>query len=228
VCEPINPTPLVNQWHPGGVSTIVHNQPPTHRLECVDPLGNGSMRLPLRVLPDSLSESEVAQTMLPRDRTSAVTALFEEHYVGLVRMARLLVDDRETAEDVVMDAFTSLYRRWTAVRDPGEAHRYLRSCVLNGARSQLRRRRLRRRHESTSPQQEAARDGHETNAADRSTMTQLLRTLPYRQRQVLVLRYFVDLTEAQIAYELGVSPGSVKTHASRGLAALARALKGSR
>ena len=185
------------------------------------------MLLPQRVPPDSMTESEVAQKVLPRDRASAVTALFEEHYASLVRMARLLVDDRETAEDVVMDAFTSLYRRWTAVRDPAEAHRYVRSCVLNGARSQLRRRRLRRRHESGSPQQEAGRDGHETNEADRSTVTQLLGTLPYRQRQVLVLRYFVDLTEAQIAYELGVSPGSVKTHASRGLAALARALEGS-
>ena len=185
------------------------------------------MRLPQHVLPGSLSESEVARMMLPRDRTSAVTMLFEEHYTSLVRMARLLVDDHETAEDVVMDAFTSLYRRWTAVWDPGEAQRYVRSCVLNGARSQLRRRRLRRRHESESPQREAARDGHETNEADRSTVTQLLRTLPYRQRQVLVLRYFVDLTEAQIAAELGVSPGSVKTHASRGLAALARALEGS-
>jgi RNA polymerase sigma-70 factor (sigma-E family) len=185
------------------------------------------MHLSLHVPPDSVTESEVARSVLPRDRTSAVTALFEEHYAGLVRMARLLVDDRETAEDVVMDAFTSLYRRWTAVRDPAEAFRYVRSCVLNGARSQLRRRRTRRRHESGSPQHEATRDGLETSEADRSTVTQLLGTLPYRQRQVLVLRYFVDMTEAQIAYELGVSPGSVKTHASRGLAALARALEGS-
>lgn len=185
------------------------------------------MRLPLRVPPDSLTESEVEPSVLARDRTSAVTELFEAHYASLVRMARLLVDDRETAEDVVMDAFTSLYRRWTAVRDPDEAYRYVRSCVLNGARSQLRRRRLRRRHESGSPQPQATRNGLETNEADRSTVTQLLGTLPYRQRQVLVLRYFVDMTEAQIAYELGVSPGSVKTHASRGLAALGRALEGS-
>jgi RNA polymerase sigma-70 factor (sigma-E family) len=185
------------------------------------------MRLPLRVPPDSLTDSEVRRNVLPRDRTRAVTALFEEHYASLVRMARLLVDDREAAEDVVMDAFTSLYRRWTAVRDLAEAHRYVRSCVLNGARSLLRRRRLRRRHESGGPHQEATRDGLETNEADRSTVMQLLRTLPYRQRQVLVLRYFVDMTEAQIADELGVSPGSVKTHASRGLAALARALDGS-
>ena len=197
-----------------------------HRLECVDPLGDGGMRLPLRVPPGSMTESDIARKGLPRDRASAVTALFEEHYASLVRMARLLVDDRETAEDVVMEAFTSLYRRWTAIRDPGEAHRYLRSCVLNGARSQLRRRRLWRRHESEGPQQETTRDG-QANEADRSTVTQLLGTLPCRQRQVLVLRYFADLTEAQIAYELGVSPGSVKTHASRGLAALARALEGS-
>ena len=205
----------------------MHNQPPAQRLDGVDSLGNGSMPLPLQIPPGSMTESEVTRNVLPRDRTSAVTALFEEHYASLVRMARLLVDDRETAEDVVMDAFTSLYRRWAAVRDPAEGYRYVRSCVLNGARSQLRRRRLRRRHESGSHQQEAIRDGLETNEADRSTLTQLLGTLPYRQRQVLVLRYFVDLTEAQIAYELGVSPGSVKTHASRGLAALARALEGS-
>ncbi len=186
------------------------------------------MPLPLRGPSDSLIGSDLARNLLSRDRTSAVTELFEAHYASLVRMARLLVDDRETAEDVVMDAFTSLYRRWTAVRDPDEAYRYVRSCVLNGARSQLRRRRLLRRHESGTSQQEAAGDGLETKEADRSTVTQLLRTLPYRQRQVLVLRYFIDLTEAQIAYELGVSPGSVKTHASRGLAALARALEGSR
>jgi RNA polymerase sigma-70 factor (sigma-E family) len=205
----------------------VHNQPPTPRLARVDSLGDGSMRLPLRVPPDSVTESEVVRNVLPRDRTSMVTALFEAHYASLLRMARLLVDDRETAEDVVMDAFTSLYRRWTAVRDPAEAFRYVRSCVLNGARSQLRRHRTRRRHEIGGPQQEATRDGLETNEADRSTVTQLLKTLPYRQRQVMVLRYFVDMTEAQIAYELGVSPGSVKTHASRGFAALARALEGS-
>jgi RNA polymerase sigma-70 factor (sigma-E family) len=186
------------------------------------------MPVPLRIPPVSMTEPEVTRKVLPRDRTSAVSALFEEHYASLVRMARLLVDDRETAEDVVMDAFTSLYRRWTAIRDPAEAHRYVRSSVLNGARSQVRRRRLRRRHEGGSHLQEAIRDGLETNEADRSTVTQLLGTLPYRQRQVLVLRYFVDLTEAQIAYELGVSPGSVKTHASRGLAALARALDDSR
>jgi DNA-directed RNA polymerase specialized sigma24 family protein len=69
-----------------------------------------------------LTDSEVAR-VLPRDRTSAVTTSFEAYYVSLVRMARLLVEHRETAEDVVMDAFTSLCQRWTGVRDPDEAYR---------------------------------------------------------------------------------------------------------
>jgi hypothetical protein len=115
------PAPLVNERQPGGVSTIVRNQPPAQRLARVDPLGDGSMRLPPLAPPDSMTESELVRKALPRDRASAVTALFEEHYASLVRMARLLVDDRETAEDVVMDAFTSLYRRWMAIRDPAEA-----------------------------------------------------------------------------------------------------------
>ena len=115
--------PLVNEKDAWGVSTIVHNQPARHRLAGVDSLGDGSMPLPLPVPPNSATESEVARKVLPRDRTSAVTALFEEHYASLVRMARLLVDDRETAEDVVMDAFTSLYQRWTGVRNPDEAYR---------------------------------------------------------------------------------------------------------
>lgn len=186
------------------------------------------MRMPRRCPPGSVTRTDAALDVLPRDRTAAVTALFEARYVQLVRMARLLVDDRETAEDVVMDSFTSLYQRWAAVRDPDEAYRYVRSCVLNGARSQLRRRRLRRRHEIERTQPESSGPVLETHPADHVTVIQLLGTLPYRQRQVLVLRYFLDLTEAQIADELGISPGSVKTHASRGLAALARALEGSR
>ncbi len=83
--------PLVNENDPSGVSTIVQNQF-TGRLDLRGPMGDGSMRLPLRIPPDSLTESEVKPNMLPRDRTSAVTALFEAHYTSLVRMARLLVD----------------------------------------------------------------------------------------------------------------------------------------
>jgi RNA polymerase sigma-70 factor (sigma-E family) len=151
--------------------------------------------------------------------------LFNVHYARLVRMARLLVDDAETAEDVVMDAFTSLYRRWSAIRDPHEAFRYVRSSVLNGARSRLRRRRLARLHEGVLLDEPSTGGDLGARGADRMVVMQLLRTLPVRQRQVLVMRYFLDLSEAEIADELQISRGSVKTHASRGIAALARALQ---
>jgi RNA polymerase sigma-70 factor (sigma-E family) len=161
---------------------------------------------------------------LPRDRAAAVTEVFDVHYGQLVRMAWLLVDDRETAEDVVMDGLTALYRRWSAIRDPDDAYRYVRSCVLNGARSQLRRRKLARFQATELIELPTGLDvaAEETN---RVTVIDLLRNLPLRQRQVLVLRYYLDLSEAAIAETLGISTGSVKTHASRGLAALADSLE---
>ena len=161
-------------------------------------------------------------------RAVVTTELFVAHYTQFVRMARLLVDDPETAEDVVMEAFASLCRRWFAIRDRSEAHRYVRSCVLNGARSQLRRRKVVRAHESARRQpgsggnvgQDSDGDG-----TDRITLTRQLAALPVRQREVLVLRYYLDMSEADIAEALGISAGSVKQHASRGLAALARELE---
>lgn len=156
------------------------------------------------------------------DRRTAVSELFTIYYAPLVRMARCLVDDVETAEDVVMDAFTALYRRWHAVRDPGDAYRYLRSSVLNGSRSRLRRTRTRRTYDPTLMPIAPAADDSDRQRVDRLSVLESLRGLPRRQRQVLALRYYLDLSEAEIAAELGISAGSVKTHASRGLAALAR------
>lgn len=178
----------------------------------------------------------LAPLRLPKERPAAVTELFDAHYVQLVRTARLLVDDKETAEDVVMEAFTSLYRRWIAIRDPDDAFRYLRSSVLNGARSQLRRRRVIRLHEvdhqgdagSSEPGEVPAQSDVAVVGTNRATVVALLRALPVRQRQVLVMRYLLDQSEREIAEELAISAGSVKTHASRGMAALARALEGTR
>jgi RNA polymerase sigma-70 factor (sigma-E family) len=162
------------------------------------------------------------------DRRTAVTALFDLHYVELVAMARLLVDDRETAEDVVMEAFTALHRRWPVLRDPGEAHRYLRSCVLNGARSQLRRRRVRRLHEGRQLREPVSPDDVARTGTDHEALTRSMRGLPTRQREVLVLRFYLDLSEDEVAEALGIGKGSVKQHSARGLAALARALEVSR
>lgn len=173
---------------------------------------------------DSVAAERVTAEPVP-DRRATVTALFDLHYVRLVGLARLLVDDRETAEDIVMEAFTSLHRRWHTLREPTEGYRYLRSCVLNGSRSQLRRRRVRRLHEGTPPSETASQEDLAAAGADRAALMRSMRTLPPRQRQVLVLRFYLGMSEAEVADELGIGTGSVKQHSARGLAALARALE---
>ncbi len=160
-----------------------------------------------------------------RDREAAVVALFAIHHARLVGLARLLVDDLPTAEDVVQEAFAALYQRWSRLRDPQAAGSYLQSSVLNGARSSLRRRRtmlsLVREKPVPLPSAEQIAVGHET----RREVIQSLHLLPGRQREVLVLRYYLDLSEAEIAATLSISRGSVKKHASRALTALSARLE---
>lgn len=163
------------------------------------------------------------------DRNEVLNVLFTLHYADLVRLARLLVDDRASAEDVVMDAFAGLSRRWFTLRDADRAKQYLRRAVVNGSRSRLRHRRVARRRDGPTvfPAASSAEDQVMSND-ERDSVVAQLRRLPSRQRQVLVLRYYLDLSEAEIAAELSISRGSVKTHASRGLNGLAQGLEGSR
>lgn len=157
-----------------------------------------------------------------RDRDAELAACFTAYYGRLVRTAMLLVDDQETAEDVVMDAFVGLRMRWTWLNDPSDVFRYLRSSVLNGARSKLRRRRVQRLVER--PRRVEPDPSAEAVVLDRARQTSLVaavRALPQRQKEVIVLRYYLDLTEAEIAATLGISAGSVKSHASRAIRALA-------
>ncbi len=150
--------------------------------------------------------------------------LYRSDYRHLVRLATLLVDEQGEAEEVVQDAFvaTSRAHRSGAVRDPAATSAYLRSAVANGARSRLRKRRVRRRHlRSVSPPPTSPPADVGVLAAEATDeVLAALRTLPDRQRAVLVLRYYGDLSEAEIAETLGISAGTVKTHAHRGLAAL--------
>ena len=161
----------------------------------------------------------------PADRDSAITALFVAHHRRLVGLARLLVDDQQTAEDVVQEAFGQLHRRWTWLRDKDAAVGYLQVAVTNGSRSALRRRGVRRQrdevHVDDEPSAEQAALRGETSRELRASIA----ALPVRQRQVLVLRYYLDLSEAEIADRLEISKGSVKQHASRALAALSSRLE---
>jgi len=127
----------------------------------------------------------------------------------------------------VQEAFAGLYRRWRQLRDPSAAVAYLNRAVVNGSRDVLRRgRRLTALVPRMVPRSaqiaSAEQDALEHDNADR--LWQAITQLPHRQRQVLVLRYYLNNSEAEIAATLGVSRGSVKKHASRGLDSLARNL----
>jgi len=152
-------------------------------------------------------------------------AAYVEHYRPLVRLVSLLLDDVGTCEEVVQEAFVSVWRRGPALRDPDRLPAYLRSAALNGARSHLRRTSVRRRHLQALPAPAPAAEASVLSGDPDGQVLSALRALPDRQRAVLALRYYLDLSEAEIARTLGISAGSVKTHASRGLAALAERLE---
>jgi RNA polymerase sigma-70 factor (sigma-E family) len=141
----------------------------------------------------------------------------------LVRLASQLLDDVPTCEEVVQDAFVKMQ---TAKRtpEPGKEAAYLRSIVMNGARSQMRKRMVRRRHRSEEPMAAPSAEHGTMNREDREQILEAVRKLPRRQGEVLVLRYFSDLSEAEIAETLDISLGSVKTHTKRGLANLDKIL----
>lgn len=156
---------------------------------------------------------------------TTVERLFRSEYRSLVRLASLLLEDRGAAEEVVQDAFVKLQVGWDRVRDPEKAPAWLRSAVLNGARSRLRHHGVRRRHLQVAPAvHESAAAGAERHDEQRRMMA-ALRTLPARQREALVLKFYAELSEAETAAAMGVSTGSVKTHVHRGLAALEKLLE---
>jgi RNA polymerase sigma factor (sigma-70 family) len=161
------------------------------------------------------------------EREAVLDVLFRTHCASLVRVAMLLLGDRGEAEEVVQDAFVSLYRNWPRLRDPAAAGAYLRSAVVRGCRS--RQRRLIRAR-SAAPKLAVVVDVPtlEERAVDRDEADHLVaavRALPTRQREVVVARYYLGLTESQTAALLHVGLGSVKRHAHRALAALERGME---
>jgi RNA polymerase sigma-70 factor (sigma-E family) len=172
--------------------------------------------------PVSAAAGETAAVELPE--------LFRRHQAELLRLAVLIIRDQHTAEDVVQDVFTRLHARGHRAGDLDQALAYLRAAVLNGCRSVLRRRALGRRlgglrEGRYAPAAAGSAEQEVIRAEDRDEVLRALAALPARRREVLVLRYYLNLSEAQIAATLGISTGTVKSTAARGIAALARALK---
>jgi len=156
-----------------------------------------------------------------------LTELFRQHHVGLVRLGALLVRSREAGEDIVQDVFIKIHACRAGLLDSAGAMAYLRRAVVNGCRSWLRRQAVAKR--LGSPDRTAA-EVHESAehsviaAENRRRLLAELAALPVRRREVLVLRYYVGLSEAEIARPLGISQGSVKSTAGRGIRSLAREL----
>ncbi len=161
------------------------------------------------------------------DADEAVTRLFEAHYRPLVRLATLLLSASGPAEEVVQDAFVQLHRHWRRLREPDRALAYLRTCVVNAARSALRHRGVAQRYDARTapPPAEPSAEIGALQALERQRVVLALRALPARQREALVLRYYLDLSEAEMAEAMGVSRGAVKSHAARGIAALRLSLE---
>lgn len=159
---------------------------------------------------------------------AAVSDLYAAHWHGLVRLAYLLVHDVTLAEDIAQDALVAVHQNWGKLRDRDAALGYVRRSVVNGARSALRHQQVVDRHaQRTTAQQEAV--SAEDSAMDRVRHEEILARLGQlseKQREVLVLRYYSDLSEADIADALEISRGAVKTHAHRGLARLRTLLDG--
>jgi RNA polymerase sigma-70 factor (sigma-E family) len=176
---------------------------------------------------DQPAGRELDRAPVPGDRSAAasVTELFREHHLELVRLARLMTGDLGTAEDVVQDVFERLHRRWPSLREPQSGLAYARSSVMNACRSVHRRNAVARRHTPVLALERSAPDRDDAAAlADRSELAIALRALPRRQREVLVLRFYLDLDVAEVAATLRIGPSAVRSNCTRGLAALARAL----
>ncbi|CAN5129519.1 hypothetical protein BH18ACT9_BH18ACT9_07730 [soil metagenome] len=152
--------------------------------------------------------------------TDDAIRLYGAHRLALVRLAVLLLDDLTSAEDVVQDAFARFLSRSRTLQDPDAALAYLRASVVSQSRSLLRRRQT--KHEYvTSPKVDPVGASSRTSLSelDREVLA-AARQLPARQREVLVLRYWSELTEAQTAEALGVTRGTVTSTAQHGLAAI--------
>jgi len=173
--------------------------------------------------PDAFAVSGTARAEWSPDR--AVIELYSEHYRALVRLAALLVRDTPTAEEVVQDSFVAMHGGWQRLRDTEKALAYLRQAVVNRSRSVLRHRTVVDKNLQKAPPDMPSAEHGALVLLERSAVVAALRGLPDRQREAIVLRYYADLSEAEIATAMGISRGAVKSHTARGMTALRTALE---
>lgn len=160
-----------------------------------------------------------------KEAERAVTDLYSVHYRSLVRLAVMLVRDAGTAEEVVQESFIAMHGGWRRLRDSDKALSYLRQSVVNRSRSVLRHRIVVDRNApAPAPDMPSAEHGA-IALFERSAVIAALRTLPARQREAVVLRFYADMSEAQIADAMQISRGAVKSHTARAMQALRTVLE---
>ena len=178
--------------------------------------------------PTDVTETLTATALVPEVRSASsvwdadrvVTEIYYGEYKSLVRLAVLLVHDVQTAEEVVQDAFEAMHTAWQRLRDSEKALSYLRQSVVNRSRSVLRHRTVVDKNAPKPAPDEPSAEQAAMTLLERSAVVAALRTLPGRQREAIVLRYYADLSEADIAATMGISKGAVKSHTARAMAAL--------
>ncbi len=173
----------------------------------------------------TMADSALGSVTAEWDADRAVTEIYGTHYRSLVRLAMLLVRDVGTAEEVVQDSFVAMHGAWRRLRDNEKALSYLRQSVVNRSRSVLRHRVVVDRNAPKPPPDMPSAEHGALALLERSQVIDALRGLPARQREALVLRYFLDLPEAQIASSMGISKGAVKSHTARAIASLRAVLE---
>ncbi len=154
------------------------------------------------------------------DASDVVTEIYTGHYNQLVRLAVMLVHDVQTAEEVVQDSFDAMHLAWRRLRDTEKALSYLRQAIVNRSRSVLRHRKVVEMHAPKPAPYEQSAEHAALTLIERSAVTSALRSLPVRQREAFVLRYYGDFSEADVATAMGISRGAVKSHTARAMAAL--------
>jgi len=180
-----------------------------------DDQGGAALRWPGADAPDLVG----ARCAAGASAETAVDSLYRAQAVGLIRLAYIMLGDRQAAEDVVQDAFYGLFRHWDRLANQDGAVYYVRTSVLNGCRTALRRRAFGLRLTTYQPPAGSAEAAVLSNE-ERQEVMRAVRALPGRQREALVLRFYLDLPDQEIARIMGVRPGTVRSAMHRALKAL--------
>ncbi len=178
-----------------------------------------------RVPADLMAPDIVTSDHLQAQADLAITAMYHAEYRPLVRMSAMLLGDVGAAEEVVQESFIAMHAAWRRLRDTDKALHYLRRSVTNRSRSVLRHRVVIDRHLPTAEPDMPSAEHCAITQIERAAVTAALRTIPARQREALVLRFYLGLSEDEVAAAMQISTGAVKSHTARGKAALRSALE---